>query len=114
MNKELVPDDQYHLTAKSLEEIAELVKLLKERGYTIYHNLENVLSFDSVPIGLCVDNGTPHNGGKCIFQSNSMCIHLFSERYGAKPLTARALIDNIDKLIDHPDIDFYNSILERY
>lgn len=114
MKKELVPDDQYHLTAKSLEEIDELVKLLKERGYTIYHNLENVLSFDSVPIGLCVDNGTPHNGGKCIFQSNSMCMHLFSERYGVKPLTARALIDNIDKLIDHPDIDFYNSILERY
>ena len=112
--KELVPIDQFHVTFESLEEVDELVKLLKSRGYTIYHNLENVLSFERLPVGLCVDNGTPYNGGKCIFQSNSMCMHLFQNRYRVRPLKTRELIDNIDKLIDNPDIDFYNSIVERF
>lgn len=112
--KKLIKNNQYHLATKTLEEIDILVKLLKERGYKILHNLENVLSFDRVPVGLCIDNGFDNtNGGKCIFQSNGTCMACFCSCSGKKPLYVKEVIDNIVKLIDELDINFYNELLDK-
>ena len=113
--KKLISNHQYHLAAKSLEEIDVLVKLLKERGYRICHNLENVLSFNRVPVGLCIDNGFEDsaNGGKCIFQSNVTCMACFCTSTQRKPLYVKEVIDNIGKLIDELDIKFYNELLDK-
>ena len=112
--KKLVSNHQYHLATKTLEEIDTLVKLLKERGYKIHHNLENVLSFDKVPVGLCIDNGLDNtNGGKCLFQSNVTCMACYCNWSGKKPLYVKEVIDNITKLIDELDINFYNALLDK-
>ena len=112
--KKLVSNHQYHLATKTLEEIDTLVKLLKERGYKIHHNLENVLSFDKVPVGLCIDNGLDNtNGGKCLFQSNITCMACYCNWSGKKPLYVKEVIDNITKLIDELDINFYNELLDK-
>lgn len=112
--KKLVNNHQYHLATKSLEEIDTLVKLLKDRGYKIHHNLENVLSFDKVPVGLCIDNGLDNtNGGKCLFQSNVTCMACYCIWSGKKPLQVKEVIDNITKLIDELDINFYNELLDK-
>ena len=55
--KKLVNNHQYHVVPRSLEEIDILVKLLKERGYQIHHNLENALSFKTLPVGLVLIMG---------------------------------------------------------
>ena len=112
--KKLIPNYQYHITAKSLEDIDALVKLLKIRGYKICHNLENILTFDKVPVGLCIDNGiTNDNGGKCIFQSSVTCMGCYCSWSNRKPLTAKETIDNIEKLIDELDVEFYNKLLDE-
>ena len=112
--KKLVSNHQYSLATNTLEEIDTLVKLLKERGYEIHHNLENVLTFDRVPVGICVDNGLDDtNGGKCVFQSNVTGMASFCFCYHTKPLYVKEVIDNITKLIDELDIEFYNELLEK-
>ena len=114
MKKELLPNKQYHVSTKSLEEIHELVQLLKARGYTICHNLDNVLSFERLPVGLCIDNGIdPKNGGKCIFCSNVTCMACYCNWSKKRPLTCREVIDNIVPLIDELDIVFYNELLDK-
>ena len=112
--KKLVSNHQYHVVPRSLEEIDILVKLLKERGYQIHHNLENVLSFDRLPVGLCIDNGFDYtNGGKCLFQSNVTCMACYCNWSNKKPLYVKEVIDNITKLIDELDINFYNDLLDK-
>ena len=112
--KKLVSNHQYSLATKTLEEIDILVKLLKARGYRICHNLENVLSFDRVPVGICVDNGLDNtNGGKCVFKSNVTGMASFCVCSGKKPLYVKEVIDNITKLIDELDINFYNELLDK-
>lgn len=112
--KELLHNHQYHVSVKSLEEIHELVELLKVRGYRICHNLDNVLSFDKLPVGLCIDNGLdPRNGGKCIFTSNVTCMACYCSWSNRRPLTVKEVIDNIVKLIDELDINFYNNLLSK-
>ena len=114
MKRKLLHNHQYHVAPKSLKEINTLVKLLKVRGYKIYHNLENVLSFTRLPVGLCIDNGIDSsNGGKCIFTSNITCMACYCNWSKRKPLYVKEIIDNIDKLIDHPDIEFYNDLLDK-
>lgn len=113
-NKTLINNHQYHLAPQSLEEIDILVKLLKERGYRIHHNLENVLSFERMPVGLCVDNGfDDSNGGKCLFQSSITCMACYCMWSKRKPLYVKEVIDNITKLIDELDIEFYNELLDK-
>lgn len=113
--KELVKNHQYHVAVESLEEIDTLVRLLKDRGYHIHHNLENVLSFKSLPVGLCIDNGfkESHNGGKCLFQSNVTCMAMYCVNTKRKPLYVKEVIKYIDKLIDELDIVFYNELLDK-
>ena len=113
--KKLVSNHQYHVAPRSLEEIDILVKLLKERGYQIHHNLENALSFKTLPVGLCIDNGFPnnHNGGKCLFQSNVTCMACYCNWSKKKPLYVKEVIENITKLIDELDINFYNELLDK-
>ena len=112
--KKLVSNHQYHLATKTLKEIDTLVKLLKERGYRICHNLENVLNFEKVPIGLCIDNGLDDtNKGKCIFTSSVTCMCCYCVSTGKKPLYVKEVIDNIVKLIDELDINFYNELLNK-
>lgn len=112
MKKKLLHNHQYHISVKSKEEIYELVQALKARGYQIHHNLDNVLSFDRLPVGLCIDNGLdPRNGGKCIFTSNVTCMACYCSWSKRKPLTVRQVLDNITKLIDELDVDFYNRLL---
>ena len=107
MNK-LISNKQYHLATKSLEEIDVLVKLLKERGYKALHNLDNVLSFDRLPVGLCIDNEE-----KCIFTSNVTCMAGYCMSTNRKPLYVQEVIDNIETLIDKLDINFYNELLDK-
>ena len=112
--KKLISNHQYHIVPDSLEEIDILVKLLKVRGYKILHNLENVLTFERKPVGLCIDNGIDNdNGGKCLFQSNVTCMGCFCTWSERKPLRVKEIIDNIEKLIDELDIEFYNKLLDE-
>ena len=112
--KRLLHNHQYHVSVTSLEEIHELVKALKVRGYTIHSNLDNVLSFQKLPVGLCIDNGIDEtNGGKCIFVSNVTCMACYCSWSKYKPLTVKEVIDNIVKLIDELDIVFYNELLNK-
>ena len=61
---------------------------------------------------LCIDNGLdPRNGGKCIFTSNVTCMACYCSWSKRKPLTVRQVLDNITKLIDELDVDFYNRLL---
>lgn len=111
--KQLLHNEQYHVSVTSLEEIHELVQALKTRGYVIHSNLENVLSFERLPVGLCIDNGIDdRNGGKCLFISNVTCMACYCSWSKCKPLTVKEVLDNIVKLIDELDIVFYNKLLE--
>ena len=114
MERKLLHNHQYHVAVKSLEEIDTLVKLLKVRGYKIHHNLENILNFTKLPVGLCIDNGFDFkNGGKCVFTTNVTCMACYCAWSKRKPLYVHEIIDNIDKLIDRPDIKFYNDLLDK-
>ena len=110
----LISNHQYHVSPQSLEEIDTLVKLLKDRGYKIYHNLENVSNFKRMPIGLCIDNGFDNtNGGKCVFQANATGMACYCNWSKRKPLYVKEVIDNFNKLIDELDIEFYNKLLDE-
>ena len=112
--KQLLHNHQYHVSVTSLEEIHELVQALKVREYTIHSNLENVLSFEKLPVGFCIDNGIDkRNGGKCIFVSNVTCMACYCSWSKCKPLTVKEVLDNIVKLIDELDIVFYNELLNK-
>ena len=113
--RKLLNNHQYHLSVDTLEEVDTLVKLLKERGYKIHHNLENVLSFKEKPVGLCIDNGFEgnKNGGKCIFQSGVTCMACYCSWSKRRPLRVKEVIDNIVTLIDELDIKFYNQLLNN-
>ena len=112
--KELVNNHQYHLAVQSLEEIDTLVKLLKQRGYEIKHDLDNVLTFKRLPVGLCIDNGfNGSDNGKCLFQSNVTCMAMYCVWSKRKPLYVKEVIQYIDKLIDELDIVFYNELLDK-
>ena len=113
MEKKLLHNYQYHVKPKSLEEIKVLVDLLKERGYKAYHGLDNALSLERLPVGLCIDNGTFDNGGKCIFQSTVTCMGCYVTWAHRPPLTVKDVIDNIVKLIDERNIEFYNKLLDE-
>lgn len=113
--RKLLNNHQYHLSVDTLEEVDTLVKLLKEKGYKIHHNLENFLSFKEKPVGLCIDNGFEgnKNGGKCIFQSGVTCMACYCSWSKRRPLRVKEVIDNIVTLIDELDIKFYNKLLNK-
>ena len=113
MERKLLNNHQYHVAPTSLEKVDELVKLLKERGYSIGNGLDNVLSLDKLPVGLCIDNGLDNrNNGKCIFSTNVTCMACYCTWSQRKPLYDYEIIQYINKLIDELDIVFYNDLLD--
>ena len=114
MERKLLNNHQYHVAPTSLEKVDELVKLLKERGYSIGNGLDNVLSLDKLPVGLCIDNGLDNrNNGKCIFSTNVTCMACYCTWSQRKPLYDYEIIQYINKLIDELDIVFYNDLLDK-
>lgn len=115
MKKELQSNSQYHVAPRSLEEVDALVKALKDKGYTIYQGLDNVLESKNMPVGLCIDNGINlRNGGKCVFRCSAACLGFYCNWSHKKPLRVEDILDNMDKLIDNPDIEFYNKLLDKH
>ena len=114
MKKKLLHNHQYHIVPRSLEEIDELVKVLKEKGYKMLHELDDALKLERLPVGICIDNGVnTTNGGKCVFQTNVTCMACYCSWSRKNPLRVEDILDNIDKLIDEPDIVFYNKLLDK-
>ena len=113
MERKLLNNHQYHVAPTSSEKVDELVKLLKERGYSIGNGLDNVLSLGKLPVGLCIDNGLDNrNNGKCIFTTNVTCMACYCTWSQRKPLYDYEIIQYINKLIDELDIVFYNDLLD--
>ena len=114
MKKKLLHNHQYHIVPRSLEEIDKLIKVLKEKGYKILHGLDDALKLERLPIGLCIDNGVDtRNGGKCVFRTNVTCMTCYCSWSRKSPLRVEDILNNIDKLVDKPDIMFYNKLLDK-
>ena len=114
MEKELLHNEQYHVEPRSLEEVDILVKTLKQKGYMVSKRLDDALKLERVPVGICIDNGmNPKNGGKCVFQSSVTCMACYVSWSNKSALRVEDILDNLDKLIDKPDIEFYNELLDK-
>lgn len=114
MKKKLLHNEQYHVAPRSLEEVYALVKALKRKGYKIFYGLDDVLNSKNIPVGLCIDNGIgTSNGGKCVFSVNVTCMACYCSWSHKSPLRVEDILNNMDKLIDNPDIEFYNELLDK-
>lgn len=100
---ESVTTDIYRVVLMHDEHDVELIKLLKQRGYSLYDVDLNNHWFLEI-----------HNADKTIHTDKyGTFMFMFSFRGGIRlrDLQTKDILDNVKKLIDNPDKDYYFSLL---
>ena len=96
---------QIPLRHKTFDEIRELVKFLKEKGYKILHGLDNLKEDDRV-VAVVIDVED-----KNVHTTNITCMARWCD-FKRKPLSVNQFIKNYDRLVVEKDEEFYNALIE--
>ena len=95
---------QIPLRYETVDEIRELVKFLKEKGYKILHGLDNLKEGDHV-VAVVIDIED-----KDVHTTNITCMARWCD-FKRKPLSINQFIENYDRLVVEKDEEFYNSLI---